>query len=361
MNLCLNKGEFPESLKIAEITPIYEKANPFEKDNYRPSSILSNISKIFERIMHNQLNNFFINRLSKYQCGFRKGFGTQQCLLVIIEKLRRIRDNKGVFAAVFTDLSKAFLCISHELLIAKLNAYGFVIKLLNFILACFTNRKQKTKTDPSFSDFLNILFGVPQGSILGPLLFIIYICDLFMEYDPIEFASYADDTTPYTYGQSFHEIIEKLQTDMSNIFEWFHHNGFKANPAKFHFLLSPFIERSIKIMGSTTKTSKEEVLLGVRIDSDLTFKEHVTNICSKANQKLYALTRVSKYLSLQKHRILMKSFITSQFNNCPIVWMCHCISVNNNVNNTHERALRIVYIKVGLSRLIKFLPNQIFP
>ena len=289
----MNKGEFPEVLKIAEITPIYKKANPFEKDNYIPSSILSNISKIFERIMHNQSNSFFINRLSKYQCGFRKGFGTQHCLLVMIEKLRRIRDNKGVFEAVFTDLSKAFDCISHELLISKLNAYGFDIKLLNFILACFTTRKQKTKTSPSFSDFLNILFGIPQGSILGTLLFIIYICDLFMEYDPIE--------------------------------------------------------------------SKEEVLLGVRIDSDLTFKEHVTNICSKANQKLYVLTRISKYLSLQKCRILMKSFITSQFNNCPIVWMCHCISANYKVNNTHERALRIVYIKVGLSRLRKFLPNQIFP
>ena len=273
--------------------------------------------------MYNQINNFFINKLSKYQCGFRKGFGTQHCLLVMIEKLPKIQDNKGVFAAVFTDPSKAFDCISHELLIATLNAYGSDIKSLNFILAYFTNRKQKTKIGSSFSDFLNILFGVPQGSILGPLLFIIYICDLFMEYDPIEFASYADDTTPYTYGQSFHEIIEKLQTDMSNIFEWFHHNGFKANPAKFHFLLSPFIERSIKIMGSTTKTSKEEVLLGVRIDSDLTFKEHVTSICSKANQNFHALTRVSIYMSLQNRRILMKPFITSQFNYCPIVWMCH--------------------------------------
>ena len=141
----MNKGEFPEILKIAEITPIYKKANPFEKDNYRPRSILSNISRIFERIMHNQLNNSFINRPSKYQCGFTKGFGTQHCLLVMIEKPRRIRDNKEIFAAVFTDLSKAFGCISHELLIAKLNAYGFDIKSLNFILAYFTNRKQKNK------------------------------------------------------------------------------------------------------------------------------------------------------------------------------------------------------------------------
>ena len=163
-----------------------------------------------------------------------------------------------------------------------------------------------------------------------------------MEYYAIEFASYGDDITPYTYGQSFDKIIEKLETDISNICEWFHHNGFKANPGKFHFLLSPFVERPVKIMGSTIKASKEEVLLGVRIDSDLTFKEYVTSICSKANQKFHALTRVIKFMSLQKCRILMKSFITSQFNYCPIVWICHSRSLDK-VNHIHERALRIVY------------------
>ena len=96
---------------------------------------------MYERIIHNQMNNFFINKLSKYQCSFRKGFGTQHYFLMMIEKLRKIRDNKEVFAAVFTDLSRAFDCISHELLIAKLNAYGFNIKSLDFILAYFTNQK----------------------------------------------------------------------------------------------------------------------------------------------------------------------------------------------------------------------------
>ena len=105
-----------------------------------------------------------------------------------------------------------------------------------------------------------------------------------MEFDAIGFASYADDTTPYTYGQSFDEMIEKLETDMSNIFEWFHYNVFKANPGKFHFLLSPFVDRPVKTIGFIIKASKEEVLLGVRIDSDITFQENVTSICSKANQ-----------------------------------------------------------------------------
>ena len=122
---------------------------------------------------------------------------------------------------------------------------------------------------------------------------------------------------------------------MCNICEWFRHNGFKVNPGKFHFLLSPFVYRPTKIMGFTIKASKKEVILGMRIDSNLTFKEHITSICSKANQKLYALTRISKYMSLQKRRILIKSFITSQFNYCPMVWMCHSRSLNNKVRKEH--------------------------
>ena len=128
---------------------------------------------------------------------------------------------------------------------------------------------------------------------------------------------------------------------MSKMCEWLHHNGFKANLGKFYFLLNPFVDRPIKIMVSTIKAKKEEVLLGVRINSDLTFKEQVTSICSKVNQNLHALTRVSKCMSLQKHR--MKSFINSQFNYCPIFWMCHSRSLNNKVNLIRERALRIVY------------------
>ena len=112
---------------------------------------------------------------------------------------------------------------------------------------------------------------------------------------------------------------------------------------KFHFLLIIFVDKPIEIMECTIKAGKEAVLLGLIIYSDLTFKEHEMSTCSKANQKLHALTRVSKYTSLQKCHILMKSFITSQLNYSPIVWMCHRRSLNNKVNHIHERALCIVY------------------
>ena len=129
--------------------------------------------------MHQQISEYFESLLSKSQCGFRQGFSAKNCLLVIVEKMKKIRDNKGVFAAVLADLSKAFNCIPHSLLIAKLNGFGFDKKSLSCISAYPSNRKPKTKVGSEFSDSLNILFGVSQGSILGPILFIMFIENLF--------------------------------------------------------------------------------------------------------------------------------------------------------------------------------------
>ena len=170
---------FPEILKHADITPLYKKDKKDNKRNYRPVSILPNLSKIFEKCMFEQMSQFFENIFSKYQCGFRKGFSTQQCLLAMLEKWKRSVDNSKMFGALLTDLSKAFDCLDHELLIAKLNAYGFSLTALKLVHNYLSNRKQWTKTNSSCSSLLLIIFGVPQGLILGPLLFNIFLIDLF--------------------------------------------------------------------------------------------------------------------------------------------------------------------------------------
>ena len=135
----------------------------------------------------------------------------------MIETLRKIRDNHGMFAAFMTDLSKAFDCISHELLVGKVNAYGFNETSLKVIVSYLKNRTQTAKVGSSFSELLNIVNGVLQGSILGPLLFIIYICDLFIVNKDVNFSSYADDTTPFITGMSFKQIIPELESILSGI------------------------------------------------------------------------------------------------------------------------------------------------
>ena len=147
--------------------------------------------------MFQQMSNIFENIFTKYQCGFRKGFSTQQCLLAMLEKWKRSVDNSKMFGALLTDLLKAFDCLDHELLIAKLNAYCFSLTALKLVHNYLSNRKQRTKTNSTYSSFLEIIFGIPQGSILGPLLFNIFLIDLFFIIEDSDIASYADDNTPY--------------------------------------------------------------------------------------------------------------------------------------------------------------------
>ena len=165
------------------------------KENYQPVSILPVISKIW-KLLCNRITPFMDQFLSKYQCVFRKGFNAQHYLLVMLQKWKNAVNTKKVFGAPLIDLSRAFDCFPHDLIIAKLNAYGFILAL-NLIQNYLPNRRQRTKINNSSSPWSDILFGVPQGSILGPLLFNIFLSDLFLIVKDINFASYADDNTLY--------------------------------------------------------------------------------------------------------------------------------------------------------------------
>ena len=215
-------SNFPTGMKYADVTPIHKKDDKTDKTNYRPISILPNLSKVYERLMYNQISPYFDSVFSKFQCGFRKGFNAQHCLLTMVEKWRKTLDEGGETGAVLTDLSKAFDCIDHNLLIAKLNAYGFEKRSLEFIHSYLTKRKQRTKVDSAFSSWEMLLSGVPQGSILGPLLFNIYICDMFFEIPKnIDFARYADDNTPYTRSSKIEQVLTNLQGASEKLFFWF--------------------------------------------------------------------------------------------------------------------------------------------
>ena len=199
--------KFPSVLKLADVKPVHKKASRLEKTNYRPVSLLSNISRIFERCMHRRISEHFETVLSKFQCGFRKGYSTQHCLLAMVKSCKKALDQGNEYGALLTDLSKAFDCLPHDLLAAKLHAYGFSTDSLKLINSYLTERKQSVKINDQFSSWLDIVVGVQQGSILRPLLFNIFLCDMFLFCNDIDFASYAGDNTPYCIGKTPEEVI----------------------------------------------------------------------------------------------------------------------------------------------------------
>ena len=228
-------------------------------------------------------------------------------------------------------------------MIAKLDAYGFDKRSLVLIYNYLSNRKQTVKIDDSYSSWSEILYGVPQGSILGPLLFNIFICDMFYFMEDFEIANYADDSTPFSAKMNHELVVEELEVSSSVLFTWLRNNYMKANTDKSHLLLSGNIDLNANIDGNVTESEESQVLLRITIDSNLSFKTHINNLCKKASAKLNALARISGYMNLPKRRMIMKSFITSQFGYCPLIWMFHSRALNNKINSIHERALRITY------------------
>ena len=222
---------------------------------------------------------------------------------------------------------------------------------MRLIRSYLTERWQTTKINHSFSSWTELLQGVPQGSVLGPLLFNIYINDFFFIIEQTEICSYADDNTINACDMSLENLLRRLEHNSHLAIEWFKQNYMKLNERKCHLLISGFKHEVLwaNIGGKKTWESKEEKLLGLYIDRDLTFTSHIANICAKAWQKLTAISRIAKFVSLEKHRILIKSFFESQFEYCPPVWMCYSRTLNNRINSLHYSALRLIYNDESLS------------
>ena len=204
--------------------------------------------------MYNQLYEYFDNILFPSQCGFRKGYSAQHCLLVMIEKFKEAIDRGYEFGALLTDFSKAFDCINHPFLMAKLYNYGVSPLSINTIFSYLNNRTHRVKINECFSERSRIEHGVPQGSILGPLLFNIDLTHLLYECEESNIASYADNTTPYSCPRDSQTVISELKSICSKLFHWFQYNHLKVNPEKYHLLL-----------GSETPTDYLLVMLQLKL------------------------------------------------------------------------------------------------
>ena len=188
--------------------------------------------------MQKQIHDFIISFLSPYLCGYRKGFNTQHALLTLAENWRKSLDNKGFSGAILMDLSKAFDTLNHDHLIAKLHAYDFQDDALKLLHCYFSKRWHRTKVNTSFSSWEELIKGVPQGSVLGPILFNLYLNDLFYLPDFTEVCNFADDTF-HACDNDLNNLIKRLEHDAFSAIEWFEtNNNMKLNKDKCHLLVS---------------------------------------------------------------------------------------------------------------------------
>ena len=293
--------------------------------------------------MQNQMYPYLNQIFSKYQCGFRKGYNAQHCLMAMIEKWRKFIDIGGHADALLTDLSKAFDCIDHELLIVKLHAYGFDNDALKFIYSYLKGRKQRTKINSSCSSFAEILFGIPQGSILGPLLLNANIWDLFYDIDDLDFASFADDNTPYSCLSDMISVLGQLKGGIDKVFDWFKKKILKGDADKCLLITSSKTPVGIEVANMTIMSEEKVKLLVIHIENQLNFDYHISQLYKKGGKKLHALTRVFRYMDISQRKLIANAFIMSQFSYCPLIWMFHSRAMKHRINRTHKRTLRRIY------------------
>ena len=332
INLGYSTNTFPNSMKEAAIRPIHKKDDSNIISNYRPISILPCLSKIFERSASNQLIKYLEdhNLLSPSQHAYRKMHGTKTCLFQVINYVQELLDNKNLVAIVSLDLSKAFDAINHEMLLEKLKKLGLSESALYWMKSYLSERRQCTKFSTVTSKDEKVTSGVPQGSILGPLLFICFSNDLYEALeDKCKAFSYADDSQLILQSKSKKELKRKIEEIIKLSHSWYSSNCMKANQAKTEILIvntqninSKYLKIKVVEKGKVKMLtpSKSIKILGVIIDENLNWKKQILYVKKHATNTIRKLHRINHLLPVDVRIQLYNSLVVPHFDYCDIIW-----------------------------------------
>ena len=326
LNFSITSGLVPINMKIAKVIPIFKKGDKKEVNNYRPISLLTGISKILERIIYTRLINFLqVNDIfSNFQFGFRQKHSTSHALLTFIEKVTQAIDKHSHMLGIFLDFSKAFDTINHKILLKKLYHYGIRGKALEWFRSYLSNRQQYVSVNDAKSHTQNIECGVPQGSILGPLLFIIYINDFHRSSSILSFILFADDSNLFFSHPNPHALLNIVNAELKKVTEWIKANKLSLNLLKTKYMLFSNTIETLPghIIFDETPLEKVTLIkfLGVYVDCKLSWKHHITTTCKTISRNIGVINKLKYVLPSSVLLMLYSSLILPYLNYGILVW-----------------------------------------
>jgi len=325
-NMSLKKCHFPAIWKEASVIPIHKKGNLGECSNYRPVALTSCLAKVFEKCIFKHVFNYFLdnNILSNLQSGFMPGDSTSNQLTYLYDSISRALDDGKEIRAVFCDISKAFDKVWHNGIINKLKSYGIQGHLLNWFESYLENRTQRVVIDGYSSEAKQVTAGVPQGSVLGPLLFLVYINDIIEDIDS-NIRLFADDTFLYVIVENPNDTADILNNDLQKISGWAEKWQVTFNPNKtesiqFSRKLNPSPKPNLKMNDSPIKEVKSHKHLGITLQDDCRWNIHVNEIAQKISPMINCLRSLKYRLNRKTLEIMYKSFILPIFDYCSHIW-----------------------------------------
>ena len=348
-NLSLSAGCCPDLLKLAKVIPVYKKDDPTQVTNYRPISLLPCISKILEKIVYKRLDSFLsLNKiLNSAQFGFRKKFSTDFAIAKLLDKVINSLSKKDHIIALFMDLSKAFDTIDHNILLHKLYNYGIRGIVWSWIKSYLSNRQQYVSIDDVNSPISHINCGVPQGSILGPLLFLIYINDIVNSSPILSFILFADDTNILLSHNNLRELINIMNLELNNVSLWFKSNKLSLNISKTHFMHFQTTRRNVtlsqNIIIDNIPLNQEEYVkfLGITIDKHLSWGQHINNVSSSIAKGIGILYKLKKFLPEHSLLMIYNALILPYINYCNIIWGNCSMTKLDHIFLLQKKAVRI--------------------
>ena len=337
-NNFMKNGIFPGILKRGLITPIYKKEDPRYLDNYRPVSTLPIFGKIYEKLIYNRLYSFLLsnNVIFENQFGFRRHHSTSHAINFSINKILGEIEAKRHVIGIFIDLSKAFDTIEHSKLFEKLQYYGIRGRCLEILKSYLSKRTQRTKFQGAYSDDCLVEFGVPQGSVLGPLLFLLYINDIVGSTTLGNFVLFADDTNIFVSGESEDEAYKSANSVLEKVYGYMYSNKLHINISKscyIHFYphinrmtcarVRPFTKNNnlnLYLGGKLLKKVDKVKFLGVIIDEELNWEAHINHLEAKLNCSIVMIKRIKRFIPKSQYLKLYNALFLSHLTYCISCW-----------------------------------------